>query len=347
MEATVAVSCTTVNGGYSPIAESNLLTARAAPATLAKCSENCFQFFHNRVSLGCRQALGLNVLIRDVECTHVTMEERPHLFAPLAKPADGSGRIATTLRHAIIGGDLAAGERLVPERIAEELGSSRPLVVAAMRRLEREGLVTIGSNGRPHVIGLTSKYIADLHRFRLTLDEAVVLAVPAGILPQAAAELRRITSMMKAHAEEGALTAFVQLDLEFHTGFLSLADNPFLLNAWHTVSDVTYAVLTVTDRLYALQPHIANVDEEILRRARARAHTQAQLPQVAHTHLEILESVCVGDGARTLTALRRHYDEGEEALIGPARDLALARVVVDGLQGQAQSLMHPPRDGTR
>jgi DNA-binding GntR family transcriptional regulator len=277
----------------------------------------------------------------------VTTEEPRHLFEPLAKPADGSGRIATTLRHAIIGGDLAAGERLVPERIAEELGSSRPLVVAAMRQLEREGLVTIGSNGRPHVIGLTSKYIADLHRFRLMLDEAVVLAVSGGIPPTAAAGLRRIASTMSAHAEEGALTAFVQLDLEFHSGFLSLADNPFLLSAWQTVSDVTYAVLTVSDRLYALQPHMANVDEEIQRRVRVRAHAQAQLPQVAHTHLELLESVCAGDAARTLTALRRHYDDGEEVLIGPARDLALARVVVDELQGQAQSRVHPPRDGTR
>src|SRR5690242_21122684 len=86
---------------------------------------------------------------------------------PLDRPADLAARIAASLRVAIVGGDLAAGERLVPERIAAEVRASRPPVMAAMRRLEREGLVTIGSNGRPYVVGLTPKYVADLYRFRL------------------------------------------------------------------------------------------------------------------------------------------------------------------------------------
>src|SRR5207253_2110622 len=87
-----------------------------------------------------------------------------------------AARVASVLRVAIVGGDLAAGERLVPERIADELGVSRPPVMAAMRQLQREGLVTIGGNGRPYVAGLTPKYVSDLYRFRLLLDEAATVA---------------------------------------------------------------------------------------------------------------------------------------------------------------------------
>lgn len=220
------------------------------------------------------------------------MAEVQHALSlpPLDRPADLTARIAASLRVAIVGGDLAAGERLVPERIAVELGVSRPPVMAAMRRLEREGLVTIGSNGRPFVVGLTARYVADLYRFRLLLDGAVVSAVLGCVPAEAEAYLRRIIAEMAARAEEGAIDSFAELDLTFHTAFLALADNQFLLGAWQAMSDVAHALLIVTDRLYAL------------------------LPQLAGFHQAILNGLCAGDEAATLAALHQHYETGEHAL---------------------------------
>jgi DNA-binding GntR family transcriptional regulator len=223
----------------------------------------------------------------------VTTAQRSLSLPPLDHPADVAARVASVLRVAIVGGDLAAGERLVPERIADELGVSRPPVMAAMHQLQREGLVTIGANGRPHVAGLTPKYVADLYRFRLLLDEAVVASVLGRVSPEAEAQLRSITVEMAARAEEGALTLFAELDLAFHTAFLALADNQFLLGAWQAMSDVAYALLTVTDRLYAL------------------------LPQIAGFHQAILDGLCAGDVAATLAALHQHYETGERLLAGP------------------------------
>lgn len=259
------------------------------------------------------------------------VEERSRLHAPSVKPADASGRAATILRHAIVGGDLVDGERLIAEQIAEEIGISRPLVMIAMRQLEREGLVRIGGNGRPYVTGLTSRYLADLYSFRFTLDQAVIPTIAGGVPADAIAGLDQIMSSMDARAQEGALTAFVELDMAFHTAFLGLGCNQFLLNALQSVGDVTFTVLTVTDRLFALRPHVADVEEEMMRRARVRAHAQAGLPQVARGHREILDAVRRGDAGHALDALRSHYENGEDVLIGQTRDLGLVRVVVDGM----------------
>lgn len=263
--------------------------------------------------------------------TAVSDEEHPRRLPPLAKPADATARAAAILRHAVVGGDLVSGERLVPERIAEEIGISRPLVMTALRSLEHEGLVRIGSNGRPYVVGLTSRYILDLYHFRFTLEQAVVAAIPKGIASTGVLELEGIVHRMRARAMEGALSDFVDQDLAFHTTFLALADNQFLLEAWRSVSAVSSAVLTVADRLFALRPHIANVDGEMQRRAHVRLRTQAALPLVLRVHEDILEGIRQGDQAGTLEALRRHYDDGEEGLIGQTRDLGLIRVVVDGV----------------
>src|SRR5437763_1492527 len=87
--------------------------------------------------------------------------------------------------------------------------------------------------------------------------------------------------------------AIVGGDLAFHTAFLALADNQFLLGAWQTMSDVAHALLTVTDRLYAL------------------------LPQIAGFHQAILDGLCAGDEAATVAALHQHYEAGERLLAGP------------------------------
>lgn len=80
------------------------------------------------------------------------------------KAADQALGVAEILRRAILSRGFVSGEHLIPERIATELGVSRALVIAALRQLDREGLVTIGNNGRPYVGGPTPRSVAD-HRF--------------------------------------------------------------------------------------------------------------------------------------------------------------------------------------
>lgn len=211
----------------------------------------------------------------------------------LDRPSDVAARVAGILRVVIVRGDVARRERLVPERIADELGVSRPPVMAAIRQLEREGLVSLGSNGRPYVTGLTTKYVTDLYRFRLLLDEAVVATVLGRVPREAEAHLRSITAEMAVHAAGSVLEAFADCDLAFHTAFLALADNQFLLGAWQAMSDVAYALLTVTDRLFSI------------------------LPQLASSHQVILDSLCAEDEAAALAALQQHYEVGERLLAIP------------------------------
>ena len=50
------------------------------------------------------------------------------------------------VRHGILTGQLAAGERLITQRLAEDLSLSRTPVKEALAILEREGLVTRAEN---------------------------------------------------------------------------------------------------------------------------------------------------------------------------------------------------------
>src|SRR5215216_6352113 len=83
------------------------------------------------------------------------------LFEPIAATR-ASSTIADQIRSAIVGGRLAAGDRLPPEReLAEQFGVSRVTVRDALRALEAMGLikVRVGARGGAFVTAPTGSHI--------------------------------------------------------------------------------------------------------------------------------------------------------------------------------------------
>ena len=74
------------------------------------------------------------------------------------------------IRRGIVEGRYRPGERLVEQRIAEELDLSRTPVREAFRRLQSEGLVEVQPNRGVSVRGLTVDEIGDLYELRARLE---------------------------------------------------------------------------------------------------------------------------------------------------------------------------------
>jgi len=74
------------------------------------------------------------------------------------------------IRRGIVEGRYRPGERLVEQRIAEELDLSRTPVREAFRMLQSEGLVEVQPNRGVRVRGLTVDEIGDLYELRARLE---------------------------------------------------------------------------------------------------------------------------------------------------------------------------------
>jgi DNA-binding GntR family transcriptional regulator len=74
------------------------------------------------------------------------------------------------IREAIVEQRYRPGERLVEQRIAEELAVSRTPVREALRRLEAEGLVTITTNRGAAVRDVDLDEVVDLYGLRARLE---------------------------------------------------------------------------------------------------------------------------------------------------------------------------------
>src|SRR5690349_24905529 len=74
------------------------------------------------------------------------------------------------VRAAIVENRYRPGQRLVEQRIAEELGLSRTPVREALRMLEAEGLVVSERNRGAMVRPLSSTEVVDLYGLRIRLE---------------------------------------------------------------------------------------------------------------------------------------------------------------------------------
>jgi len=132
------------------------------------------------------------------------------------------------LHSALRLGRYRAGDRLIPEEIATELGMSRMPVRDAFRRLAADGLVVIRPNRGCIVAGLTLEEIYETFEIRSVLEGlAVRLAMPR-INGEIIAELERLLDRMERAGQSGS-GDWVAGHHDFHATIFGLSGRPKLI----------------------------------------------------------------------------------------------------------------------
>lgn len=137
---------------------------------------------------------------------------------------------------ALRSGRYRAGERLIAEAIAAEIGTSRMPVREALRRLAAEGLVTMRANRGVTVNAPNVQEMREVFEMRAVLEGlAVRLALPR----MGAAEWRQMETLLDAMEPPSGLQAdWTSAHRTFHEALCIKSEAPRLLrqiSALHTV----------------------------------------------------------------------------------------------------------------
>lgn len=156
--------------------------------------------------------------------------------------------VLEALRAALISGAMKPGEVTSAPALAEKFGVSATPVREAMLELVRENMVEVARNKGFRVRHLSDAELDELVEMRLLLEVPtmgrVAAAFDESMRPQLEA-LRALAGRIEQAAEAGELVEYVQLDNEFHTGFLTLHGNASLVR--------TVRELRGRSRLYGLE----------------------------------------------------------------------------------------------
>lgn len=208
--------------------------------------------------------------------------------------------VLSSLRLAIIKGQLPAGTHLLEAQLAEKLGVSRGPVREALMRLEQEGLVVSQPYRGKFVAHISAQTIREIYSLRRLLEcFAADLAIEQ-IQSEGLARLQTLFTQMMAAVNAGRFEEFADIDLEFHRVFVAAANHTRLLHLWETLTDVTHAFIVVN----------ASLDQENYR-------------IIAEGHEQILQAFFRRDGEEIKATLNFHLDEAERRLLATRVDSAL------------------------
>ena len=193
------------------------------------------------------------------------------------------------LREAIIAGKLEDGERLIEDKIARELNTSRGPVREALRQLEHEGFVVSYPYRGAVVLGVSDEEVHEvLIPVRLTLEKFSIPKAVDRMDDGDFADLAKEVWLMGEAARTNDLQKSVDADMRFHELLLARSDQPHAAQVWRSIAPRIRAYFYRYGR-------VGNLDT------------------IAAEHEELLTALQTRDPSTIVSALEAHIAVGTPA----------------------------------
>lgn len=150
------------------------------------------------------------------------------LTSNVTHPPTKEAYVYGILREAILNCDLKPGEKLVIDRLSEEMGMSPIPIRTAIQRLEAEGLVIIKPHAGATVAPVSPESITELFTLAAALESIVVRLLAPKITSAELDKMRVIVRAMDQAAAKLEGQTWLRLDYEFHISMAQFSDAALL-----------------------------------------------------------------------------------------------------------------------
>jgi DNA-binding GntR family transcriptional regulator len=204
-----------------------------------------------------------------------------------------SQRVAEELRRSILSNRRRPGDRLIEDRLSEELGVSRIPVREALRVLASEGLVEVQPRRGASVADISPDVARDLVEVRATLEGLNARLAARHHDPAIIEELKRVLKDGNRAARSKSVEDLVRLNGEFHDKLAEAGRNSILFDIMRTLRERTNLVFA--------------------------ANSGRRAEQDWDEHSKILAAVIDGDEDLAAMLATRHVHRAADAAFGAAK----------------------------
>jgi DNA-binding GntR family transcriptional regulator len=199
-------------------------------------------------------------------------------------------QVYTSIKGAIIGGEFEPGRRLIEEKLAEDMKTSRTPVREAIQKLEKEGLIYRLPRGGFAVKGVSEDEVEEVFGLRGILEGYAGYLATARMDEQELRALEEVIAkeeqcLVSMNAEE-----FIRLDGEFHDILYKAAKNNRLYGLLNDLRDYMYRYRVIILR-YQRKPQLAVQD-----------------------HKEMVSSIKSKNARQVEKLVRKHMTRGKEVI---------------------------------
>ena len=205
-----------------------------------------------------------------------------------------SGRI----KEMILNNQLAPGQKIVQEKLAQELGVSRTPLIKALKILENEMLIESIPRRGMVVKQISVKEILDAFYCREALECLGVRLAARHITDAQIAELEKMFSPFVQDIENVDMDLYRKTDQRFHVDLMECSNNQVLtrINFMDNVLLLSYQQLgLVREPAVTLPEHLKIIDalkkrDAVLAEKCMREHIQFSIKKIEETYRDNLES---------------------------------------------------------
>ena len=198
--------------------------------------------------------------------------------------------VYTGVKGAIIGGDFQPGKRLIEEKLAADMATSRTPVREAIQKLEKEGLIFRLPRGGFAVKSVTEDEVEEILGLRSVLEGYAAFLATSRITDAELKQLDEIIMREDACLNNLDVDEFIRLDGEFHDVLYRAAKNARLYGLLNDLRDYMYLYRVII------------------------LHYQRKLHLAVQDHKEMLASIKAKSPRQVERLVRKHVSRGKEII---------------------------------
>jgi DNA-binding GntR family transcriptional regulator len=141
------------------------------------------------------------------------------------------------LKQRIVTGDIPPGTRMMEVQLAEDMGVSRTPIREAIRKLEKEKLVTIEPHRGAYASTISVDEMLGLLVVRAELEQLAAELAAKHVTPELIKELEDITEEYDKAVHTDDTDAIIEYDEKFHTCIVNATGNKTLISFCSMVQD--------------------------------------------------------------------------------------------------------------
>ena len=195
------------------------------------------------------------------------------------------------LKMQILTGAIVPGTRMMEVELAKEIGVSRTPIREAIRKLEKEGLVTIEPRRGAYASQISTKDMVEILEERQNMEGLAAYFAASRMKPDQLSELKSASDKYNTAVATGNMADMIKYDTEFHHIIVESCNNKILVQMIEQLQEL---VLRFRYIYYDNFRRAENMPEE---------------------HKAILEAISRGDADSAREAADVHIDRLKELII--------------------------------
>ncbi|MBQ0079028.1 MAG: GntR family transcriptional regulator [Eubacterium sp.] len=133
------------------------------------------------------------------------------------------------LKMQILTGAIIPGTRMMEVELAEQMGVSRTPIREAIRKLEKEGLVTIRPRRGAYASSINTDDMLDILEVRQNMEGLAAYFAASRMTPDQLDELKALSAKYNEAVLDGDMEAMIEFDTKFHRAIVDSCNNKILV----------------------------------------------------------------------------------------------------------------------